>query len=45
MKDFESLAVISVEHTTVMLTLPGLHAWKWLTVENIRKVIKCITLL
>ncbi len=40
MQDFESLAVISVEYTTVMLTLPGLHAWKWLQVENIRNLEK-----
>ncbi len=26
--------------TTVRLTLPALHVWKWLTVENIRNVKK-----
>ncbi len=38
MKNFEvwQLSVLS----TVRLTLPGLHVWKWLTVENIRNLEK-----
>ncbi len=38
MKDFESLTVISVEHYCKVN--PGLHVWKWLTVENSRNVEK-----
>ncbi len=34
MKAFESLMVISVNHYC-KLTLPTLHVWKWLPVENI----------
>ncbi len=40
MKDFE-VWQLSVFSTTLRITLPALHVWKWLTVENITKVIKC----
>ncbi len=39
MKYFE-VWQLSVLSTTVRLTLPGLHVWKWLTVENIRNLEK-----
>ncbi len=50
MTNLESLTVISVD-PTVRLSLPALHVWKWLTVENIRhlenvlNVISYITLI
>ncbi len=39
MKDFE-VWQLSMLSTTVRFTLPALHVWKWLTVENIRNVEK-----